>query len=92
MPNKTLRTLNKLNKLKIHLKIKMSQKNGLNFVRLGPNKSKTISLSKTNLSLSKLPVIFYYNSENSRKVEKQVLSTSTLLNHQPQQKISDRIQ
>lgn len=92
MPNKTLRSSNKLNKPKTHHKIKMSPKDGLNFVRHGQNKKRTTNLSKTNLNLQKLPVIFYYNSENSRKVEKQVLSTSTSLNQQPQQKISDRIQ
>lgn len=70
----------------------MLQKDGLNFVRPGPNKNKTTNPFRINLNLQKLSVNFYYNSENSRKTEKQVLSSTTLFNQQPQQKISDRIQ
>lgn len=44
------------------------------------------------MNLQKLSVNFHYNSENPRKVEKQVLTSSTLFNQQSQQKISDRIQ
>lgn len=70
----------------------MLPKGGRNFVKPGPNKKKTISQFKTSVNLRKLSVNFYYNSENSRKIEKQPLSSNTIFNQQPQQKISDRIQ
>lgn len=84
--------LNKINKSKILIKIKMLLKDGLNFDRHGLRKRKIINLFKINPNLRKLSVNFHYNSENSRKVEKQPLSSSTIFNQQPQQKISDRIQ
>lgn len=86
------KTIKKVNSSKTISKIKMLPKDGLNFDRHGRRKRKIISRFKISANHRKLSVNFHYNSENSRKVEKQPLSSTTIFNQQPQQKISDRIQ
>lgn len=69
----------------------MSLKDGLSWDRHGQNKSRIISYCKIKVLIKiNLQVIFVYNSENSRKPEKNL--TASNLNAQKEQKVSDRIQ
>jgi hypothetical protein len=71
----------------------MSQNVGHSFVKRGPNKNKITNSFKISLRLSSLShrhVFVYYNSENSRKVDKG--QNGSVIAMQKENKISDRIQ